>query len=233
MDGWMDGAYGEDGFHVVVGEIDVEDEGVVVAETYMGRGRSVTVLIYAVEISDFQEMIQVSHGGSMRYSQAMTLPPNLPTPNTRPQSLPSTLTTLQLSSPSRSFIRVLACPLTPSSPPSTCSGSSSGFVNPSHLLSILRLAVSTPMRNTPCAFADSVSRDEEAGASAVRPPRAVEVEVERASLVKRSEIALSWRRGGSMMWTSGWGHCGSCMASTAAAARTMMGISCVIVVSRS
>ncbi len=165
-------------------------------------------------------------------SQAMTRPPNLPTPSTLPQSLPSTLTTLQLSSPSRSFILVLACPLIPSSPPSTCSGSSSGFVNPSHLLSILRLAVSTPILSTPCAFADSVSRDEDAGASAARP-RAAEVDVDRASLVKRSEIALSWRRGGSIMWTSGCGHCGSCIDSTAAAASTMMGISCVIVVSRS
>lgn len=50
----MDGAYGEYGFHLVVGEVDVEDEGVVVAETYMGRGGLVMVLIYAVEISDFK-----------------------------------------------------------------------------------------------------------------------------------------------------------------------------------
>lgn len=92
-------------------------------------------------------------------SQAMTRPFNLPTPSTLPQSLPSTLTTLHASSPSRSFILVLACPLMPSSPPSTCSGSSSGFVNPSHLDSIFRLGVSTPILSTPCAFADSISRD--------------------------------------------------------------------------
>lgn len=36
-----------------------------------------------------------------------------------------------------------------------------------------------------------------------------------------------------MMWTSGWGHWGSCILATVAAARTMTGMSCVIVVSRS
>lgn len=83
------------------------------------------------------------------HSHAMTRPPNLPTPSTLPQSLPSTLTTLHASSPSLSFILVLACPLTPSSPPSTCSGSNSGFVSPSHLLSIFKLGVSTPTLSTP------------------------------------------------------------------------------------
>lgn len=51
--------------------------------------------------------------------------------------------------------------------------------------------------------------------------------------MKRSDMALSWSRDGSMMWTSGWGHCGSCILATVAAARTMTGISCVMVVSRS
>lgn len=59
------------------------------------------------------------------------------------------------------------------------------------------------------------------------------MEVERASLVKRSDMALSWRSDGSMMWTSGWGHWGSWIDATVAAARTMTGISCSIVVSRS
>lgn len=39
MDGGREGgreAYGEHGFHVVVGEVDVEDEGVVVTETCQG-----------------------------------------------------------------------------------------------------------------------------------------------------------------------------------------------------
>ena len=54
-----------------------------------------------------------------------------------------------------------------------------------------------------------------------------------ASLVKRSDMALSWRREGRMMWTSGWGHWGSWMLATVAAARTMTGMSCVMVVSRS
>ena len=132
-------------------------------------------------------------------SQAMTRPPNLPTPRTLPQSLPSTLTTLHASSPSRSFILVLACPLTPSSPPSTCSGSSSGFVRPSHLLSIFKLGVSTPILNIPWALADSIRRDCEEGASDARPRLLADVEVERASLVKRSDMALSWRRDGSMI----------------------------------
>ena len=56
---------------------------------------------------------------------------------------------------------------------------------------------------------------------------------ESASFVKRSDMDFSCRRGGSMMWTSGWGHWGSWIAATAAAARTMTGMSCVIVVSRS
>ena len=58
-------------------------------------------------------------------------------------------------------------------------------------------------------------------------------EVVRASLVKRSDMALSWSRDGSMMWTSGWGHWGSCILATVSAARTMTGMSCVMVVSRS
>ena len=61
----------------------------------------------------------------------------------------------------------------------------------------------------------------------------VELELERASLVKRSDMALSWRSDGSMMWTSGWGHWGSWIEATVAAARTMTGISCSIDVSRS
>ena len=60
-----------------------------------------------------------------------------------------------------------------------------------------------------------------------------DVEVDRASFVKRSDMAFSWSREGSMMWTSGWGHWGSWILATVAAARTMTGISCVIVVSRS
>lgn len=81
--------------------------------------------------------------------QATTRPPNLPTPRTLPQSLPSTRTVAQASSLVRFFCLVLACSLTPSSPPSICVGSSSGFVNPCHLLSILHAAVCTPMRNSP------------------------------------------------------------------------------------
>ena len=54
-----------------------------------------------------------------------------------------------------------------------------------------------------------------------------------ASLVKRSDMAFSWRREGRMMWTSGWGHWGSWILATVAAARTMTGMSCVMVVSRS
>ena len=76
-------------------------------------------------------------------------------------------------------------------------------------------------------------RDEEAGASAARRSRKPDEEVDSASFVKRSDIALTWRRGGSIMWTSGWGHCGSWIEATVAAASTMTGMSCVIVVSRS
>ena len=54
-----------------------------------------------------------------------------------------------------------------------------------------------------------------------------------ANLVKRSDMAFSWRSEGRMMWTSGWGHCGSWMLATVAAARTITGMSCVMVVSRS
>lgn len=92
-----------------------------------------------------------------------------------------------------------------------------------------RLDVSTPMRRAPCAFAERVRR----GGALVEDVVVVVVVGERASLVKRSEMAFSWRRGGSMMWTSGWGHWGSWMESTVEAARTMTGMSCVIVVSRS
>lgn len=76
-------------------------------------------------------------------------------------------------------------------------------------------------------------RDCDEGASDARPRLLVDGEVESASLVKRSDMALSWRRDGSMMCTSGWGHWGSCMLATVAAARTMTGISCVMFVSRS
>ena len=76
-------------------------------------------------------------------------------------------------------------------------------------------------------------RDCEEGASDMRARLLADVEVERASLVKRSDMALSWRRDGSMIWTSGWGHWGSCILATVAAASTMTGISCVMVVSRS
>lgn len=64
------------------------------------------------------------------------------------------------------------------------------------------------------------------------PPEAGEVE-ERASLVKRSEMDFSWRRGGRMMWTSGSGHLGSWIEVTTEAARTWTGMDWVIVVSRS
>ncbi len=55
----------------------------------------------------------------------------------------------------------------------------------------------------------------------------------RASLVKRSEIDFSWRRGGRMMCTSGSGHRGSWIDVTTDAARTCTGIDWVMVVSRS
>lgn len=166
-------------------------------------------------------------------SQAITLPPNLPTPRTLPQSLPSTLTVLQASSPSISFILVLRCSLTASSPP-FCSGSSSGLINPFHLLSILNALVSTPIFSTPWAFADRTSRDCEDGASASLAVRFVlGEEVDSASFVKRSEMAFNCSRDGRMMWTSGCGDRGSWMLATMAGARTITGTSCVIVVSRS
>ena len=57
--------------------------------------------------------------------------------------------------------------------------------------------------------------------------------VVRASLVKRSEMDLSCKRGGSMMWTSGSRQRGSWIRATVEAARTCTGMDCVIVVSRS
>lgn len=129
---WAENAYRQYRFRVIAGEIDVEDQSMLVAEACGLRYKSYP-----------------SRQRSKGDIQAMTRPPNLPTPRTLPQSLPSTLTTLHASSPSLSFILVLACPLTPSSPPSTCSGSSSGFVSPSHLLSIFKLGVSTPILRTP------------------------------------------------------------------------------------
>ena len=78
-----------------------------------------------------------------------------------------------------------------------------------------------------------MSRDCEEGASDARPRLLVDVEAERASLVKRSDMALSWSRDGSMMCTSGWGHWGSCILATISGARTTTGMSCVMVVSRS
>ena len=103
-------------------------------------------------------------------SHATTLPPNLPTPKTLAQSLPSTRTVLHASSPSLSLILVLGCSCNPSSPP-TWSGSSSGFVNPFHLLSIVNAPVSTLILKTPCALADSMSRDCELEASVSLPAR--------------------------------------------------------------
>lgn len=76
-------------------------------------------------------------------------------------------------------------------------------------------------------------RDCEEGASDARPRLLVAVEVESASLVKRSDMAFSWTRDGSIMCTSGCGHWGSCILATVAAASTMTGMSCVMVVSRS
>ena len=171
--------------------------------------------------------------------QATTRPPNLPTPRTLPQSLPSTLTVLQAACPSISFILVLGCSLTLSSPPLS-SGSSSGFDSPSHLLSIFNALVSTPIFSPPWALADRMSLDCEEGVSARRDPARLPVpldddddDVESASLVKRSEMALSCSSDGSMMCTSGVGPCGSLMLATDAGARTTTGTSCVIVISRS
>ena len=59
------------------------------------------------------------------------------------------------------------------------------------------------------------------------------VAVERASLVKRSEMDFSCRRGGSRICTSGSRAVGSWIISTADAANTTTGIDCVMVVSRS
>lgn len=169
--------------------------------------------------------------------QATTLPPNLPTPNTRPQSLPSTLTFAHaLSSPAGTpFILVLACCLIPSSPPSTTPGSNSGFCNPSHLLSIFKFAVSTDILREPCILAESVSLELEDDWVEFCW-RMVEIVVavgERASLVRCSEMALSCRRGGSMMCTSGSRHVGSWIWETVSAVRTATGIDCVTVVSLS
>ena len=52
--------------------------------------------------------------------------------------------------------------------------------------------VSTLMRRVPDALAERMRREDEAEVEDV-------VAVERASLVKRSEMDFSWRRGGSMM----------------------------------
>ncbi len=60
-----------------------------------------------------------------------------------------------------------------------------------------------------------------------------EVVDESASLVKRSEIDFSCDRGGSMMCTSGSRQRGSWIEETVAAGRTITGMDCVIVVSRS
>lgn len=62
---------------------------------------------------------------------------------------------------------------------------------------------------------------------------AVVVEEERASLTKRSDIFFRDDSAGSMMCTSGCGHTGSWMCATSAAGRTIIGMSCVMVVSRS
>lgn len=167
--------------------------------------------------------------------QATTLPPNLPTPNTLPQSRPSTLTLAHpVSSPAGTpFILVLACSLMPSSPPSTTPGSSSGFCNPSHLLSIFKFDVATEILREPCILAEIVSLELEDGVCVEACWRMEAVVGESASFVKRSEMALSCRRGGSMICTSGSRHDGSWICATVAAARTATGMDCVIVVSRS
>jgi len=158
-------------------------------------------------------------------------------PSTLPQSLPSNLTVAQPSSlrPSgspRALIRVLGCCAIPSSPPSTVRGSSSGLFRPVHLELISIASVLSRSRKQPCMFAESSSF----GARVVLPRNPVEpfavLVLARASLVKRSEMDFSCMSGGRSMCTSGSFERGSRNPDTTAGERTLIGMSCVIVVSR-
>ena len=239
--------YRKDRFTVIAAEVDVEDQSVVVAETCEAT-LSATITVstatypFSPPFPTFPLPKQQNNKRFQRHSQATTLPPNLPTPSTRPQSLPSTLTLAHPSSPHRSRIRVLACSLTPPTPPETWPGSKSGFSKSVHCDWIWRAGVETLRLSVPCMVAEIVSRgeweEEEVWDGGLEEVVVVAVEggggeEESASLVKRSEMALSWVSGGSMMWTSGSGQRGSWMLDTEAAARTITGISCVMVVSLS
>lgn len=151
----------------------------------------------------------------------MTCPPTLPIPKTLPQSLPSNLTTAQPSSliPSgspRVRINVLGCCAMPSSPPATVLGSSSGLLSPVHFELMSMASVFSLNLKHPCMFALNSSF----GIRAVLPLRPVDpfgvFVLETASLVKRSDMDLSWSKGGSTIWTSGSLATGSCRPDTTA-----------------
>jgi hypothetical protein len=164
-----------------------------------------------------------------RALHAMTLPPSLPTLSTRPQSLPSILTVDQASGPA-AFNFVLGWSSNPSSPSSTCLGSSSGFVRPVQTLDMFRESVAILSFKLPCILAANSSF----GTALLELPLlAVLVVVAIASFVKRSEIALSWMRDGRMMCASGSLTRGSWIPSTLTAVKTRIGMSCVTTVSLS
>lgn len=106
-------------------------------------------------------------------------------------------------------------------------------MSPDQVDEIVRAGVATPtlskpvgvaaMRNRDAAEAALVCGMEEEEEASPRPS---------ASLTNRSEMFFRCESGGSMMCTSGCGHAGSWMLDTSAAGRTMMGMFCVMVVSR-
>ena len=164
--------------------------------------------------------------------QATTRPPILPTPKTRPQSRPSTLTIAQPSSPILSFISVLGCALIPSSPPSTWPGSNSGLLSPDHRLSIFSASVLQLTRSSPCMLAATSSLGPAKPGPPLKPAALGRLRMAAsASRVKRSDTALSCRSGGSRMCTSGSEQRGSWMPSTVEGASTRIATSCMIVAS--
>ncbi|PHH84584.1 hypothetical protein CDD83_1699 [Cordyceps sp. RAO-2017] len=150
----------------------------------------------------------------------MTRPSRRPTLRTRLQSLPSTRTVAQRSGPSRRK-RALGCS---STGPSSWAGSSSGFSRPDQRLQTSVVSVARRRRRPPCMLALSSSLGE------ARAPEAAGAEA-RASLVKRSEMALSCSSGGSWMWTSGSRTLGCMIISTVSGCRTRTGMSCVMILS--
>ena len=123
-------------------------------------------------------------------------------------------------------MRVLGCSASPSSPPATWAGSSSGLLRSVQTDEMLIASVLMLIFRQPCMFADR--------SNLVLDPVVVEPDFvsASASFVNLSLMLFSCINGGSMICTSGSRVCGSCKFATVSGASTRTGISCVTTVSR-